>query len=132
MSHRQSGFTLIETLVALVVFALVAGAVQVCLSGGWRSVKTARMETAALRIAKVQLASAGLEKVLTDGIQFGETSDGFSWSRDVQRYSPPSRGGFEIGTLPAYWVTVSVHWRDGVLRPEREVVLRTLKLGRLP
>ena len=132
MSQRQSGFTLIETLVALVVFSLIAGAVQVCLSGGWRSIKTARMETEALRIAKSQLASAGLEEALTDGVQAGETTGGFTWSREVQRYNPAARGGFEIGTLPAYWVTVSVHWRDGVLRPEREVALRTLKLGRLP
>ena len=130
MRDKQAGFTLIETLVALVVFALVAAAVQQCLSGGWRGVRLVRMQTAALSVAKAELAAAGFETALVEGTQSGETADGFAWTRDVSRYQYHLRDDQEQTAAPGFWVTVSVRWREAPFRPERSLQLRTLKLGR--
>ena len=88
---RQAGFTLLETVVALMVFALVAGALQLCLAGGWKGVRSVRMEQAALIVAKAQLATAGVESSLVDGTEEGTTEAGFHWTRDIRRYEPARR-----------------------------------------
>ncbi len=125
---RQAGFTLLETVVALMVFALVAGALQLCLAGGWKGVRSVRMEVAALIVAKAQLATAGVESSLVDGTEEGTTEAGFHWTSDIRRYEPA--GGGETAAIAGYWVSVTVSWRDSPMRPERSVELKTLKLGR--
>lgn len=127
---RDAGFTLIETLVALAVFALVAGAVQLCLAGGWRGVGLVRTEQAALRLAKAQLAGVGIENELVEGTVAGETPEGFAWSRDIRRHDSRNADGTAPAAIAGYWVRVAVRWTDGPLRRERSVELSTLKLGR--
>ena len=132
MRHKQAGFTLIEMLVALMVFAVVAGSVQRCLAGGWRAVKLVRLEEAALAVAKAQIAGAGIDEALTVGNTTGGTTDGLSWSRDVRRYEYPQTLGFETPVSTVFWVTVAVRWHEGLLRPERSLELRTLKIRGAP
>ena len=108
MRDNEAGFTLIETLVALVVFALVAAAAQQCLSGGWRGVKLVRMESAALEVAKAELAAAGFDSALVEGTESGETADGFAWTRNVSRYQSRQRDDEETRGAAGFWVTVSV------------------------
>ena len=127
---RQAGFTLLETIVALMVFALVAAALQLCLAGGWKGVRLVRMEQTALMVAKAQLAAAGVESILTEGTAEGSTPDGFHWTRDIRRYEPVDGDGAEASAIAGYWVNVSVSWRVDPFRPERSVQLTTLKLGR--
>jgi general secretion pathway protein I len=145
---EDAGFTLIETIVALVVLALVAAGLQLCLSGGWRSVRIVAQEQAALELAQAQLAVAGVEGALAESTAGGETESGFTWTRDMIRYVPPE-GGAAVSAFPeldrigaetsgegralaGYWVTVTVRWREGPRRPERAVVLSTMKIGREP
>lgn len=72
----SSGFTLIETLVALVIF--VAGYILIhrSVSLGWRGAQIAWAESAAVRLAQSRLAAAGVEAPLQEGERSGETSDG--------------------------------------------------------
>ena len=127
---KEAGFTLIETLVALVVFALVAAAAQRCLSGGWRGVRLVRMQSAALEVAKAELAAAGFDGALVEGTVSGETAEGFAWTRDVSRYRSRLSDDEDTRGAAGYWVTVSVRWHEAPFRPERSLELRTLKLGR--
>lgn len=127
---RQAGFTLFETIVALMVFAMIAGALQLCLAGGWKGVHLVRTEQTALTIAKAQLAAAGVESSLAEETVEGTTVDGFHWTRDIRRYIPADGDTREAAAVAGYWVSVSVSWRDGRLRPERSIELSTLKLGR--
>lgn len=123
----QSGFTLLETIVAFLVFALVAGALQLCLSGGWRAVGIARYEQGALLVAQARLAEAGVSQPLVEGLEEGVSSDGFAWTRDV-RVHGGTRDAPDAGPV-GYWVSVRVSWREAGHRPERSVSLTTLKLG---
>jgi general secretion pathway protein I len=132
-SDATSGFTLIETLVALTIF--VAGYVVVHQSVmlAWRGAQTAWTEGTAVRLAQSRLAAAGVETRLQEGEDWGETPDGFSWRRRVTLYRPPP-GPDEASTGPAarvagYWVTVTVRWRGGLMQSVRSLELKTLKLA---
>jgi prepilin-type N-terminal cleavage/methylation domain-containing protein len=127
----SSGFTLIETLVALVVFVAGYLLVHHAVSVGWRGAQAAWAESAALRLAHARLAAAGVETRLGDGEVEGETEDGLRWTLRTERYRRPgSDGGTE--RIAGYWVTVTVRWNGGVLRPARSLQLTTLKLGAAP
>ena len=49
----------------------------------------------------------------------------------VDRYRRPDIDGARE-KLAGYWVTVTVSWSEGVLRPARSLELRTLKLAVAP
>jgi prepilin-type N-terminal cleavage/methylation domain-containing protein len=126
-----AGFTLIETLVALVIFVASYLLIHQSVSLGWRGVQVAQTEAAALRLAQARLAAAGVDTRLQEGKHTGETPDGYSWSTEVQRRDPPATDG-KASRLAGYWVTVEVSWREGPLRTARSVQLTTLKLGVVP
>jgi prepilin-type N-terminal cleavage/methylation domain-containing protein len=128
MQKGDAGFTLIETLVALVIFVAGYLLVHQAVSLGWRGAQAAWSESAALRLAQSQLAAAGVETRLEEGERSGETADGFGWTVRTERRRP---GGFDDGPerVAGYWVTVTVRWDGGVLRRARSLQLKTLKLG---
>jgi len=133
-SDGTSGFTLIETLVALTIF--VAGYVVVHQSVmlAWRGAQIAWAEEAAVRLAQSQMASAGVETRLREGEERGRTADGFAWTRRVELYrAPASTSAFEssgrTARIAGYWVTVTVRWRGGLLQTTRSLELKTLKLA---
>lgn len=126
---RDAGFTLIETLVALTVFALVAGALHLCLATGWKGVHAARLEEAAVALARSELAAAVDGAALAEGMIEQTTAAGFTWRREVSAYAGPGSDIHEPGASQAYRVSVSVRWQDGPLRPERTITLETIKIG---
>ena len=130
-SSTSAGFTLIETLVALVIFVACYLLIHQSVSLGWRGVQVAQTEAAALRLAQARLASAGVDARLEEGQQTGQTPDGYNWSVQVQRYDHPGADG-KVSRLGAYWVTIQVNWREGPLRTARSLQLTTLRLGAPP
>ncbi len=130
MSDRCAGFTLIETLVALVIFAAVFAALTANLSGGSRGLRLAQMDQRALMLAKTKLAAAGVEGRLEDGQQELGDEDGFSWRVNVQRAANTEDS--KDRQLKAFWVLVDVSWQDGTLRRIRTTELKGLKLSAAP
>ncbi len=130
MSERDttSGFTLIEVLVALVIFVAGYVVVHKSVSLAWYGAQIAWTESAALRLAQSRLAAAGVETELAEGEQSGETPDGFAWTARIERYHPPVAND-GVSMMAAYWVTVIVRWNGGVMRPARSLQLKTLKLA---
>ena len=129
--HESAGFTLIETLVALVIFVAGYLLVYQSVSVGWRGTQVAHTESAALRLAQTRLAAAGIESRLEEGQQSGQSPDGYAWTVQVARYHRPSIDDAPT-QLAAYWVTVDVRWREGALRRGRSLRLETLKLAARP
>jgi prepilin-type N-terminal cleavage/methylation domain-containing protein len=127
-SESTSGFTLIEVLVALVIFVTGYILVHQSVSLAWRGAQLAWAESAAVRLAQSQLAAAGVATELREGEEHGEAQDGLRWTVRIERYQ---RADADAGAqkLVGYWVTVTVRWHGGALRPDRSLQLRTLKLG---
>jgi len=125
--HREAGFSLIETLVALAVFTACYILVQQSISGSWQLVRAAQSEEAALAVAQRQLALSGIETPLDEGSASGLSDDGYAWTVEIRRYVPP--GAQAATPLLAYWVDVNVRWKESALRPERTLSLKTLRLA---
>ncbi len=130
-ARGDSGFTLVETLVALTIFALAAGAFYQGLGLGFRGIRASRIDTAALALAKVQLASVGVESPLAEGTTGGATGDGFAWTTDVRRYVRDGALDFKPDA-DAYWVSVRIDWREAPARRTQSLELRTIKLATAP
>ena len=126
---KESGFTLLETIVALMVLAMVVAGLQLCLSTGWHGIRLVNQEQAALQIARSQLASLGTDTGLAAGVEEGETADGFVWTREIRSYVTPESDPAASSGVSGYWVDVTVRWREGPRRQERHVTLSTFKLG---
>jgi general secretion pathway protein I len=79
----HSGFTLIEVIVAVVVAAMCLTALAGVFSGGTRAAGVAVELSRASTLAQSLIASAGIEKPLTDGVESGTTSDNLNWTVTV-------------------------------------------------
>lgn len=128
MRHKDAGFTLLEVIVALAIATASVASLYQIYTLGWRGVRLAAIDSAALEVAKNQLASAGLESPMVEGITSGLSPEGVSWTSEIRAYEPPGGGGFEATGPLAYWVNVKVVWREGPARPQRSIELQTIKL----
>ena len=130
-ARADAGFTLIETLVALVVMIAAATMLYRGLSGGLRASNAADLADTALLVAQKRLTAAGIETPLQAGRQEG-AEGGVVWQVDLRPYSAadaavePARAA----RLQAFWATATVTWRDRRGGRPRSLQLTTLKLRR--
>ena len=81
---RESGFTLLEVIVAVVIAALCLSALSQVFATGVRSASASSDYMRAMTLAQGLLAGAGIEKPLVDGSESGVSSDGrLQWSLSV-------------------------------------------------
>ena len=125
---HQAGFTLIETLVALAIFAGMIAVVYDGMAANWRAIRRTEMDAVAMNLANTQFALAGLDTALANGQSFSGRHGDIAWTVDVQPYTPPSDASSEYA-LGAYWLIFDAKWSDGWRRPMRGLRVRTLKLG---
>lgn len=124
--HSQSGFTLIETLVALAIFASLIGALYTGMSDNWRNARRADMDVAAMRLGKTQLALAGRTAPLAAGPVASGRDQGIDWTVSAEPYA----GAEEQATAPAaWWLVFDAAWADGRIGTTRSFRLRSLRLA---
>jgi general secretion pathway protein I len=126
MTERaQSGFTLVEVLVALAIVAIAFVVALGIFTGGLSRLDHDHNVQYALLVAQSELARVGQDIVLQDreidvpGNSQGE--DGFTWRIAITPYG----GG--PGGLFGHRVVVTVGWNEGWQK--REVRLDTVRLG---
>jgi prepilin-type N-terminal cleavage/methylation domain-containing protein len=127
-----SGFTLIETVVALAILALTLTVVYQ--SFGWTLRRGAeqRQRDRAWLTAQSLLSQMRGERLLTMAHQSGHTPQGLAWESTVEPYAPPpdaSNAFFGpplLTTLQPLQVSIAVSWGES---PGRRIELRSIELG---
>ena len=126
-ARRESGFTLIEVLVALAIIGLALGALAGVFSQGLEGHETAAAAETALAVAEEQLTLAAATP--RAGAANGVFAGRFAWQTKAAPYTDPGAKAADAPSAlpPLYRIAVSVAWQDG--RRSREVSLSTLRLG---
>jgi general secretion pathway protein I len=118
----SSGFTLLEILVALVIFALAFGVLAQIMQTGLRQSAGAQSVAGATLLARSELARVGIEVPLQVGRAEGETEDGMRWQTEIEVVEGPD----EDQSLALYQVQVTVAWGAS---PAEQLSLTTLRTG---
>ena len=87
MFRRQSGFSLLEVLVAFVILSLSLGVIMRLFSDSLRNIGTAERSTHAVAVAESAFASLGVETPLTEGETGGEDAQGYRWRASVSSFA---------------------------------------------
>jgi general secretion pathway protein I len=111
------GFTLLEVLLAFVIFALSFATVLEIMGSSVRSATRARDYTEAALLAQSLMDVVGMEIPLVEGAVGGEAHGGYRWELVISTYQPQSEDDRSLelaevsGTL-LYWVDLDVSWGD--------------------
>jgi general secretion pathway protein I len=121
---RNSGFTLIEVLIAFAILAMVLGVVFRTLSTGLSHERAAGLVTARVLEARSILDRLGADIALEEGMVEGRLATGEPWSLTLSMLDPAANDEANEAPLNAYLAELSIRGDDG-----RMLRLQTLKLG---
>jgi general secretion pathway protein I len=108
----ESGFTLIEVVVAFTIAALCLGAVFQLLTGSLAGLRGSAAYTHATQLAESRLERVGIVEPLVSGVTSGRFDEQFAW----QMQTDPLPG------TKLYRVRLTVSWHN------RSVLLESLRL----
>ncbi|MCF7970022.1 MAG: type II secretion system GspH family protein [Methylococcaceae bacterium] len=127
--HLQSGFSLLEILIAFSILALSLGVLLNIFSGGLKRAIVSDEYQQAVTIAQSKLAAAGVEWPLGDGDKQGQMLDKFNWTLFVQPINSDDIDAASATTnIQTYQVIVRVQWLAGV--EDRQIELTSIKLSK--
>jgi len=111
------GFTLLEVLLAFVIFAMSFATVLEILGGSMRSTVRARDYTEAALLAQSMADMVGTEIPLEEGLLSGDAPGGYRWEVAMSLYEPqsPDDRSLEIAEVSGtilYRVDLQVAWGD--------------------
>lgn len=129
---RQSGFTLIEIIIAFAVLALALTLLLGTLSGSARQVRDSADSGRAALYAQSLLAQTGVGEVLQPGTRDGEFDDGkYRWTMQISDYADPLRPQQDAlqnpGAPHLLRLALTVEWGND--EPRRHLSLETLRLA---
>ena len=122
---RQSGFSLLEVLVAFAILSMSLGILYQAFSNSLRNVGASGDYSRAMIIAEARLAEAMADVPINEGSDQGEVDDRYRWKVVVQRYEYD--GEEVVSRFTPYQIEVVVSWQDG--KHTREYQLSTLRLS---
>jgi general secretion pathway protein I len=126
LSRISRGFTLVEVLVAFLILTFSLSALFSLFSGSLRSVRQGEDYAHAAALARTQLARIDADGIDGQGVDAGETEDGYRWRMAFAPLPDPVAPSGD-GDFEPLAVTVTVSW--GAL-DNRSVVLSTVRLAR--
>jgi general secretion pathway protein I len=130
-NKRERGFTLLEVIVAVVIAALCFTALAGVFSGGTRAAAASSELSRASTLAQSLLASAGVEKPLTEGVESGSADGNLNWTFTVSDEPTddgdnPTRPPLVLKRITARVVVANVN------QPERARVVELTSLRAVP
>jgi general secretion pathway protein I len=113
MMINRNGFTLIETLVAMMLLAISFVVIMQLFSGGLKSSRVTTDYNYGIFHAREKMEEILLAGNLVPGTVSGEFDDGYEWSTTVV-IPPPEEGSAEARIpVASADVSVDVRWRAG-------------------
>ncbi len=123
------GFTLLELIVAFVVFALAFGLLMQVASGSLRNARHSAHFTQAALLAQSKLDELGAGEPLEEGSDSGRFGDIYEWRLDVTKQDPPLAANGNEDQVPFELVRLEliVEWRDGTREREARFVTERIQ-----
>jgi general secretion pathway protein I len=110
----ESGFSLLEMMVAIAILGLALGALYQAASGATRNIRTDEKYAYGVELARSVLADNA--RVPAAGVnRSGETEGGFVWQVTTRRIELDRTA---LASASLHDIVVSVSWQDGRRRPE--------------
>jgi prepilin-type N-terminal cleavage/methylation domain-containing protein len=124
----ERGFTLLEVLVALVIFMVGIGAFYQAFGSGLLAEAAAQRQQRSAEVAANLLAGLGRSQMLQDGVTNGELPEGYRWTLRLEPFTPIDPNG-QSPTIEGHLATLDV---QEVGRAEGGLRVQTLLLGVAP
>lgn len=131
--QRSRGFTLLEVMLAFVIFALSFATVLEIMAGSMRSVGRASEDTEVALFAQSLMDLVGTEIPIEEGEYSGTGMDRYQWEMGISLYDSGGELGDEgmstqeladLSGIELYRVDLYVDWETG--RRQREVHFSTI------
>ena len=131
--QRSSGFTLLEVMLAFVIFALSFATVLEIMAGTIRSVGRASEDTEVALMAQSLMDLVGTEIPIEEGEYSGTGMDRYQWEMDISLYDTGGQASDEgmttqeladLSGIELYRVDLYVDWETG--RRQRELHFSTI------
>ena len=131
--RRSRGFTLLEVMLAFVIFALSFATVLEIMAGSMRSVGRASDDTEVALLAQSLMDSVGTEVPIEEGQYSGTGMDRYNWKMDISLYDASADDTGEVGIdqeladmsgIELYRVDLDIDWDNG--RRERSLHFSTI------
>ena len=131
--QRSRGFTLLEVMLAFVIFALSFATVLEIMAGTIRSVGRASEDTEVALLAQSLMDLVGTEIPIEEGEYSGTGMDRYQWEMGISLYDTGGQSGDEgmntqeladLSGIELYRVDLYVDWETG--RRQRELHFSTI------
>jgi len=131
--QQSRGFTLLEVMVAFVIFALSFATVLEIMAGSMRSVRRASDDTEVALMAQSLMDLVGTEILVEEGEYSGTGMDRYNWDMQITLYDTGGEANEnDVGTIELaemsgielYRVDLYVDWETGLR--ERELHFHTI------
>ena len=129
--HNASrGFTLLEVMLAFVIFALSFATVLEIMAGSMRSVRRASDDTEVALFAQSIIDLVGTEIPVEEGAYSGTGMDRFQWQLEIYLYEVSEEGVrtqelAEMSGIELYKVDLFIDWETG--RRQRNLHFNTIR-----
>jgi len=128
--QRSRGFTLLEVMLAFVIFALSFATVLEIMAGSMRSVRRASDDTEVALFAQSIIDLVGTEIAVEEGEYSGTGMDRFNWRLGIYLYETSEEDMHtqelaDMSGIELYLVELDLDWESG--RRQRELHLSTIR-----
>lgn len=121
--RTEAGFSLIETLVALVIMSIAMSAFYTTMSTSYRAAAQVKAHQVALQLARSHLDSLGRDAPIEPGESSGTYESGLQWRLTIEALLPDASRS--ASAAQPFWVSLETFDRHGAYL----LKLETIKLG---
>jgi general secretion pathway protein I len=127
-ARRQHGFTLLETLVAMMILSIALVIIFQLFSGALNTGHISESHTRAVWHAREKMDELLLFETLSQETREGDFEDGYRWRYRIEKAAADSQLNLE--GVAAFTITVWVSWEQG--QKTKNMDISALTIARLP